>query len=595
VSYTADFLIAKRKEKWKASSDLEYDKLFRNAVANQILSDPALLAEVRSNPEKLIELVFVVVDKRKKTMPFFLNDLQHDFIGQLNLAIEKFERGEITEIALAILKGRQLGFTTLITAYQLSCTILNRNFEGFTLADDGDNSEAIFQSKAKFPYSQLPEALKPTEKFNNRKQLLFEKLNSSWAVDTATKDVGRSRTINFFHGSECAFWKDGIARIQAALGEAMTGDCIKIYESTPNGYNDFQKLWDSGTCINCFYEWWRAKEYRITFPSDSAKEEFLQKVNAGKDWIWERLQWLRDVKHLEPEQLYWYWNKYDKYLDKELIKQEYPCTPQEAFLASGKPVFALSAILLRLSQITAPIKTGYFRYDYDGLAISNIQWVNDKNGYIKIYQQPNSPTVTSYCIGADTAGDGSDYFVGMVLDAKTGNQVAVLKHLTDSDLFARQMFCLGKYYKDALIGIETNFDTHPIKELQRLNYPKQYVREVLDTYTNKTEKRFGFRTDRLTRPTIISNLVEIVRDHCETISDRETLEELQTIIKNEKGRIEAPAGGHDDMMMALAIAHHIRSQVVMDTAAIQVDPQRHFYAQENNYVHSDYGERITIV
>jgi phage terminase large subunit len=85
----------------------------------------------------------------------------------------------------------------------------------------------------------------------------------------------------------------------------------------------------------------------------------------------------------------------------------------------------------------------------------------------------------------------------------------------------------------------------------------------VDTYTGKTEKRFGFKTTSLTRPTIISRLIEVIREHCNTVNDIDTLEELLTIIRNERGRIEAPEGGHDDMMMALAIAHHIREQVVI--------------------------------
>ena len=257
MKYTADYLIQKRKEKWETTKDIEYDKKFRIAVANELLTNKELLEEVKKYPEKLIELEFVVVDKNQQTMPFFLNEVQYEFIKVLNKAKDDFEKGLITDISLLILKGRQQGFTTLVTAYQLSCSILNRNFQGFTLADKSDNSEAIFQNKAKYPYSQLPDTLKPTEKFNNRKQLLFEKINSSWAVDTATKDVGRSRTVNFFHGSECAFWKDGIASIQAALGEAFTKNCIKIYESTAKGYNDYQKMWDSGVHINCFFEWWK--------------------------------------------------------------------------------------------------------------------------------------------------------------------------------------------------------------------------------------------------------------------------------------------------------------------------------------------------
>lgn len=595
MTYTADYLIEKRKEKWAEKQDIDYDKNFRCAVANELLNNAELLAEVKASPEKLIELVFVVVDKNQKTMPFFLNEVQKDFIDTLNKAIEDFSEGIITQISLLVLKGRQQGFTTLITAYQLSCSILNKNFQGYTLADESDNAEAIFQNKAKFPYGQMPDVLKPTEKFNNRKQLLFEKINSSWAVDTATKNVGRSRTVNFFHGSECAFWKDGIKPIQAALGEAFTKNCIKIYESTANGYNDYQKMWDSGVHINCFYEWWKTREYNITFRNEELKANFLHDIDTKKEWIWERLRWLRDEKKLTPEQLYWYWDKHDKLLDKNLIKQEYPCTPHEAFLLSGKNVFDTAILLQRIDNTPKPIKTGYFTYKYDGLKITDIKWVNDKNGYIKLYELPNTPKFTEYCIGGDTAGEGSDYFVGMVLDAKTGNQVAVLKHQFDADQYTRQMYCLGKYYKDALIGIEANFDSYPIMELQRLNYPKQYTREAVDTYTGRTEKRFGFKTTSLTRPTIISKLVEIVREHCNLINDTETCQELLTIIRNEKGRIEAPEGGHDDMMMALAIAHHIREQVVFNNEPIIMPSKYGFNIEKELERHYDYGEEIKII
>ena len=595
MTYTADFLIQKRKDKWEELHSIEYDKKFRQAVGNELVTNRHLLEEVKRYPEKLVELVFIVVDKNQKTMPFFLNEVQHEFIDTLNKAKEDYEAGIISDISLLVLKGRQQGFTTLVTAYQLSCSILNRNFQGFTLADKSDNSEAIFQNKAKFPYAQLPEVLKPTEKFNNRRQLLFEKINSSWAVDTATKNVGRSRTVNFFHGSECAFWADGIAPVQGALGEAFTKNCIKIYESTANGYNDYQKMWDSGVHINCFYEWWKTKEYRISFRNDEMMQDFLHQIDTKKGWIWDRLRWLRHDKKLDAEQLHWYWNKHEKYLDKDLIKQEYPCTPREAFLLSGKNVFDTEIILERLTRLPKPLKVGYFLYDYDGLRISNIRWVNDREGYIKLYQMPNTPAFTEYCIGGDTAGTGIDYFTGHVLDAKTGVQVAHLKHQFDADQYTRQMYCLGKYYMDALIGIEANFDSFPIKELQRLGYPKQYVRETQDTYTHKTEKRFGFKTTSLTRPTIISRLIEIVREHCDTINDRETLEELLTITRNENGRIEAPEGGHDDDMMGLAIAHEIRDQVVFINEPIEVKPQHHFTVEKRMDFGYDYGEPLTII
>jgi phage terminase large subunit len=270
----------------------------------------------------------------------------------------------------------------------------------------------------------------------------------------------------------------------------------------------------------------------------------------------------------------------------------------------GKTVFDAKAITKRLDIIPKPLKTGYFIYDYDSSKITNIKWLNDSNGYINIYELPNSPKITKYCIGGDTAGEGSDYFTGHVLDAKSGKQVAVLKHQFDADQYVKQMYCLGKYYatpnqygikEEALIGIEANFDSFPIRELTRLGYSNQYVREKIDEYTGKTEKRFGFKTTSITRPTILSSLIEIVREHVNLLNDKDTLEELLTIIRNEKGRIEAPDGGHDDQMMGLAIAYEIRNQVVFSEEPITVNPQYHFNIEKMNQVNYDYGEKITII
>jgi phage terminase large subunit len=203
--------------------------------------------------------------------------------------------------------------------------------------------------------------------------------------------------------------------------------------------------------------------------------------------------------------------------------------------------------------------------------------------------------MTQYCLSGDTAGEGSDWFSTDVLDARTGEQVAKLKHQFDADQFTRQVFCLGYYFNWALVGIEANFDSYPIMELQRLGYPNQYVRTAQDTYTGKTEKRFGFKTTSLTRPTIISRLIEVVREHCHLINDRETLEELLTIIRNEKGRIEAPQGGHDDQMMSLAIAHHIRDQVVFPTDVIEVAPKQQFKLEKKWDITYDWGEPINVI
>ena len=107
------------------------------------------------------------------------------------------------------------------------------------------------------------------------------------------------------------------------------------------------------------------------------------------------------------------------------------------------------------------------------------------------------------------------------------------------------------------------------------------------------EKKFGFRTTMMTRPVIISNLIQIVREHCETLNDKDTLEELLTIIRNEKGRIEAPEGGHDDQMMGLAIAHEARSQVSFAEEAINIYPEFNFEVESIG--NEERGDKIVVI
>ena len=245
----------------------------------------------------------------------------------------------------------------------------------------------------------------------------------------------------------------------------------------------------------------------------------------------------------------------DSYKDSDPYYYNVYCLGQWGVL--GNTVFDANKISQRLQTITEPIKVGKFSFQYDGLRISGIEWVDDINGFISLYALP---TKLNYCIGGDTAGEGSDWFVGQVLD-QNGNQVAVLRQQTDSDLWAKQMYCLGSYYNNALLTIEVNFDSYPIQELQRLGYMNMYIREQNDTALDRYKKSYGFRTDSWTRPAILNHLIEIVRDHTEFFYDRLTLEEMLTFVRNEKGRMEAKNGSHDDLVMALAIAYEGLNQV----------------------------------
>ena len=575
MGITAKQIIEKRKEIWEQYKDINKDYEYTLAVANELLSNKPLLEEIQNNPELLIEMIFVIVDKDKNTVPYFLNEVQKDFLNKLNETIKLFNQGKLLHMRFLVLKGRQQGFTSVITAYQLACTLLKVNFTGFTLADTADNVRAIFQDKAKYIYNNLPNIIKPTEKYNSKTEMFFEKLNSSWRINVATAQVGRSRTINFFHGSEAAFWTCLISDTQSSLGEALTKASIQILESTANGYNEFKDLWDSGEWINCFYEWWKTSEYRNNFESYDIKEEFLNHIEEKQDWIWTRLKWLKDIKHLDNEQLYWYYNKYNNYLKKDRIKQEYPCTPEEAFLNSGNCVFDAELLTYRKSELeeqykSRPYKQGFFEYSWndeeskDYIINSSIKFIENPLGMIKIYEKPHNGRF--YVLGGDTAGDGSDYNTGTMINNTTGKRVATVRTQANTDTYTYQMYCLGIYYNQALIGVEINFNIFTVIELQRLKYPHQYVREEYDNISKKMQQKFGWKTDRNTRPMIIATEQASIRDHIENYTDITMILECLSFIYDEDMRPDAMSGKHDDLLFSDMIAEAIRWQQKVETA-----------------------------
>ncbi len=584
-------IINKRKKIWQEYLDGKrpnQDEAYVKDAARWILQSPELMAEVQARPYLLIEAVLTVVDKKKKTVPFFLNEVQRDFIAQT----EKYGRKK----PYFILKGRQQGFTTVITAIQLCNAIVCKNFSGFTLANVDENTKSIFNDKARVVYSRLPDVLKPHEKFNSKNELFFDKLNSSWRIATATKDVGRSKTLNFIHYSEVAFFQVSLGDLQSSIGEAATQDCFIVYESTANGYNEAKELWDNGSCVNLFYEWWRTDEYKST------EYEYLEK-NADDKWLQERLQLLKE-KGLTKEQLTWYAKKYDSYIDKEKIRQEYPISAQEAFLSSGECVFDKDKVANQYERVKdlQAIKTGYFKYRKEHEIIKNsegeevaefitlkdIEWQDDSHGYIRIHEEPqkrykdgvvthNAP----YTIGGDTSGLGIDFYTAKVINNLTRKTAATLhKQSMDDDIYAEQLYCLGKYYNEALIGIEVNYSLQPTKYLaEKLKYSNLYVREQLDNISKKVVKRFGFETNSKTRPVILSDLVTLIREDVTIEEDAATLKEMLTFVKNDKGRAEAMEGFHDDLVMALAIAHFISSQ--QTSSWIEVKTEEPSFIQEN--------------
>lgn len=229
----------------------------------------------------------------------------------------------------------------------------------------------------------------------------------------------------------------------------------------------------------------------------------------------------------------------------------------------GQTVFNAQIVterIIALKQANRTVRKGSFRFDYvnDQIIVDSIKFVPDESGPLTIYEEPLKDY--PYVIGGDIAEGGFDYSIGQVRNNITWNQAAVWRGRVDTDLYAKQMFCLGHYYNKALIGIESNFDTHPHKELERLHYPKQYMRETIDKFTFSAQQKFGFVTTKITRPIIIASYVQLVREHIDTFNDIHTLEEMLVFVRDEKGKPQAQDGMHDDLILADAICQEVRGQ-----------------------------------
>ncbi|MBO5969365.1 MAG: hypothetical protein J6S14_12795 [Clostridia bacterium] len=583
-------IIERRKRIWNNRGDIEYDRQYVRAAVIKILQTKELMAEIYKRPYLLIEIAFYIVDKKRRTVPFFLNEVQRDF--------QEFYEANGHAKPYFILKGRQQGFTSYITAMQLSFAIVRRNFSGMTLADKSSNTLAIFNDKARMVYERIPDELKPTERFSSKKELFFDKLNSSWRIDTASGAVGRSRTLNFIHYSEVAFYKCSLAEMQSGIGEAATADAFCVYETTANGFGESKDLWDSDTCYNLFYEWWRTKEYR------SKDHQFLE---TNDPWLVERIAMLRE-KGLDDDQIAWYAKKYNGYIDKRIIKQEYPCTPDEAFISSGASVFDVEKItnqLIRLDKVGRIGKVGNFVYDKvvtpikdsngrvvdTEWTITNIRFEERADGMVCLHDEPKIKTddqgvVTAkapYALGGDVAGLGEDFYTGKVVCCLDGTTAATLRvQRIDEDLYAEQMYCLGWYFNTALIGIETNYSRQSTRILSdKYRYPKMYLRQRVDRIDSTVDLVYGFETTSKTKPLIIGELVAKMREDPQIEVDIDTLREMLVFVKKENGSQEAVDGYHDDLVMALAITHFISNQQDHDWIPVK--------REEDHFLRDNFG------
>ena len=290
-------------------------------------------------------------DPRAGNVPFVLNRAQqylHDKLEE--------QRAATGKVRALVLKGRQQGISTYIGGRFYWRTTHGRGIRCFILTHEQDATDNLFAMVSRY-HDNCPALVKPQTGASNAKELSFHVLESGYAVGTAgTKAVGRSQTIQMFHGSEVAFWPNAathFAGVVQAIPD-LPGTEV-VLESTANGVGgEFHERWQQaergeGDYIAVFIPWFWQDEYTRSVP-------------AGFEPIDEELAYM-SAHGISLGQIAWRRNKIAELKDPILFKQEYPATAAEAFQMSGHDSFITAELVLRARKHTTdgigPLVIGY--------------------------------------------------------------------------------------------------------------------------------------------------------------------------------------------------------------------------------------------
>lgn len=310
------------------------------------------LLELRSDFPRYAPTCLKIKTKSGKLVPLELNYAQR----HAHLRMEE-QRAKTGKVRALILKARQQGFSTYVGGRFYHRASLNHGVSVFILTHEQAATDNLFAMVARY-HEHSP--LKPHTGAANAKELLFDRLDSGYSVATAgQKAVGRSKTVQLFHGSEVAFWPnagDHFAGVGQAIPD-LPGTEI-ILESTANGITgEFYDRWQQaeagiGDFIAIFSPWFWEPAYRRVVP-----EGFELNTLPEGDGELSEMDYAT-LHGLDLEQMCWRRAKIAELKDPMLFKQEYPATPDEAFQATGHDSYIKSGLVLRARKFNIDVPLG---------------------------------------------------------------------------------------------------------------------------------------------------------------------------------------------------------------------------------------------
>lgn len=463
------------------------------------------------DPRFYLENLCKIKAKKGGLVPFQLKPAQLDFFNVLR----KHNR-------IMILKARQLGFSSAVTAFFYHRTIMT---PGVNTAIIGYNSDLTREllDKIKTFYRTTPDELKPTIQYNSKFEITFPKLDSKIIILPSTENVGRGYTLHNVLVTELAFWEKAEDKM-GALEAAVPSNGTIVIESTPNGVS------------NLYYRMWMRD-------NDYVKKEY--------GWWWEYTE--EEIEDIRRR------------YDPRLFAQEY----ELAFLSSGRSVFEQESIEKQRKNI---LKVG------DKVSGENGETfiVNVREDGLKVYRPPQSGHF--YVLGVDTSEgvEGGDFSVALIWDRISGEEVAFYRGLITPDRLATLLNKWGREYNNGLMVVEVNnHGLTTLTLLKQMLYPTIYFRpSKFETIATPWSEKMGWKTTVLTRPLMIDDFQQAVREDVLTIHSKELVDEMTTFVYDKNNKMTAAESFHDDAIFAAAIGLQ-GFKVIYDKPLTQIDYTQH--------------------
>jgi hypothetical protein len=450
-------------------------------------------------------------------------------------------------VRIIVLKGRQLGISTASEGCLFNWAFIHPGTRSLVIAHETRAAQHLFDM-TKLMWEEWPFRDAYTEKHNTQKTLSWLETRSSMSVATARNaGSGRSFTYHAVHCSECAFWEDP-ERLMVGLNQSVPyrHGTVVILESTANGVgNWFHEEWlrakhGESQYSPLFFPWYNHNEY--SFPGTTLTRRDFTKTERD----------LSDEYDLSPGQIAWrrHTIKNDCLDDENQFKQEYPCSPDEAFLSTGTNVFPLQKLDECYDE----------RRGVTGLLVNNngrVEFVKDVGGPLTIFAYPGTGKRAKYVVAGDPSrtvdGDGGCI---QVLNRYTFEQVAVWHGRVDPVNFAHRLMEIGYFYNTAILNCEIEGPGYgTIGVVIDHAYPDIWRHRWPDKAPGKVSTSYGWSTNYQRKHWAISKVIWLLGQKAPTIHDERTYDQMQTYVNLPNGEL-GPASWkmYDDAVMAFAIA-----------------------------------------